>query len=42
MKYNNHCKWVYTSGSMDAANMLKPALSRGDIQVIGADYVGRI
>ncbi len=25
-----------TSGSMDAANMLKPALSRGDIQVIGA------
>lgn len=25
-----------SAGSMDAANMLKPALSRGDIQVIGA------
>lgn len=25
-----------TSGSMDAANMLKPALAKGDIQVIGA------
>lgn len=23
-------------GSMDAANILKPALSRGEIQVIGA------
>ena len=25
-----------TSGSLDAANMFKPALARGDIQIIGA------
>lgn len=33
------------AGSMDAANMLKPALARGEIQCIGAttlDDIGRI
>ena len=28
------------SGSLDAANMFKPALARGEIQIIGATILG--
>lgn len=28
-------------GAMDAANILKPALARGDMQIIGAERGGR-
>ena len=29
-------------GSMDAGNMLKPALARGELHCVGRNYTGRI
>ena len=30
-----------SGASMDAANILKPALARGDVQLIGRDFTGK-